>query len=275
MADVVEFAFQSTKVRKFIVSSKKIMGCGPTQKQRSQHERAEERWYVDQVIDVILHGDLLEEREKEGENTFVPSVKAKHKAPCDLSVGIQEQPKKVQERKKNPDRPGRGLNPRYNINMHAPLSPPPKININNVPENKEKEFVRASHVFYVKLSKQLQKSDKMVTYCHGCEGPISIQDKKFPRDMVFHFRTNRLLLMSGKKAPWVMSLDKRNCYFHAHDLACLHQLHELWNLKISDVYMDNDSFSRLQEENKAELKHRRHWDAIVDTHECVKLHRDF
>ena len=41
------------------------MGGGPTQRQRTQHERAEERRYVDQVCDVIINGDLLEEHEEE------------------------------------------------------------------------------------------------------------------------------------------------------------------------------------------------------------------
>ena len=42
MADVVEFTFQQEEYEKFITNSDRVHGRGPTQKQRTQRERAEE-----------------------------------------------------------------------------------------------------------------------------------------------------------------------------------------------------------------------------------------
>ena len=71
---------------------------------------------------------------------------------------------------------------------------------------------------------------------------------------------------------WVMSKDKKNCYFHARDMWYLHQIQELGNVKILDVYMDNTSFKLLKPENKKLLQRKHHWDAIVESHE--RLARD-
>ena len=44
--------------------------------------------------DVIQNGDLLEEREDPNDLDFMPSSRAKHRAPRNMDVGIQEKPKK-------------------------------------------------------------------------------------------------------------------------------------------------------------------------------------
>ena len=92
-ADVIEFTFQQEKYEKFLKNSEEIMGRGPTQRQCTQRERAEKRRYVEQVCDVILNGDLLEEREEE-QPDFVPSKKVKHHLPNNLDKGPEERPKK-------------------------------------------------------------------------------------------------------------------------------------------------------------------------------------
>ena len=52
-----------------------------------------------------------------------------------------------------------------------------------------------------------------------------------------------------EQRTWVMSQDQKNCYFHAHDMGCLHQLQELQNVTIPQVYMDNINFRALKPEN--------------------------
>ena len=66
--------------------------------------------------------------------------------------------------------------------------------------------------------------------------------------------------------------DKQNCYFHTRDMTCLHQIHELNNARISDVYMDNRSFKDLKRENVRQLEVRGHYEAVVEIRE--KLARD-
>ena len=92
--------------------------------------------------------------------------------------------------------------------------------------------------------------------------------------MVFRYRARRMILENGNKKKWVMSKDKLNCYYHSSDLICLRNNDELKECQITDVYMDNKSFKMLKEENKQELQHGGHWDAIIDGRERVKLTGD-
>ena len=88
--------------------------------------------------------------------------------------------------------------------------------------------------------------------------------------MVFKFKT--YCHVPAGDGVWVMSRDKQNCYFHAHDMTCIHQIHELSNARISDVYMDNRSFKDLKLENVRWLGVRGHYEAVVEIRE--KLARD-
>ena len=72
-----------------------------------------------------------------------------------------------------------------------------------------------------------------------------------------------------------MSWDRQNCYFHSGDMTCLHQHHELVNVTIEDVYMDNKNFKMLKEENKEELKRRNHWEAVLDGVSMLNFMADF
>ena len=117
--DIIDFAFQTERYNKFISNSEKIGGRGPTLKMRNERERAEERLFVDQFCDVIENGDLLGERHNPEQVTFMPSSRAKHKAPRN-DIGIQEKPKKSKApkqvtSKKLPDRSGRGFNPKFAV----------------------------------------------------------------------------------------------------------------------------------------------------------------
>ena len=278
---MVDFAFQSSKYNKFISNREKVMGKGPTQKKQNEREWAEERRFVDQFCDVILHGDLLEEMEDPNEKDFMPSVCAKHRAPRNMDIGIQEHPtKKKQQDKQNkwgkelPNRVGKGFNPCYNNYLKQTRTS--HINRQNendyviVPEAVEKEFMKANKIYYVVLKKGQETSTKQIVKCQGCDRAITLDDKRFPNNMVFKFKTYHHVPASDR--VWVMSWDKQNRYFHAHDMTCIHQIHELNNACISDVYMDNGSFKDLKPENVRQLEVRGHYEAVVEIRE--KLARD-
>ena len=84
--DMVKFAFQTNKYNRFLKNSEKVGGRGPTMKKHTECERAEERWFV-------KNGNLLEEMEDPNDLAFMPSARAKHKAPAH-DIGIQEKPNK-------------------------------------------------------------------------------------------------------------------------------------------------------------------------------------
>ena len=62
-------------------------------KKCTECERAEEWWFVNQFCDLIENGNLLEEMEDPNDLAFMPSARAKHKAPAH-DIGIQEKPNK-------------------------------------------------------------------------------------------------------------------------------------------------------------------------------------
>ena len=82
-----------------------------------------------------------------------------------------------------------------------------------VPHEIEANFMKVNRVYYVVLTEGYQKSKKMVTYCRGCKGPIRIEDKKFPYNMVFRYKYYRKVPEDNTLKKWVMSKDKLNCYF--------------------------------------------------------------
>ena len=207
--DMVELTFQSEKYKKFVCNIEKISGQGPTLKKRTERERVEERCFIDQFCDVIQNGDLLDEGDDPNDMAFMPSARAKHKA-LRNDIGIQEKLKKGIKQnvskeykskigKKLPERTGRGFNRRFasdNIEGSA-LGVSTKKNKKScsiddediiVPTEIEKEFMKGNRVYYIVLDKGYEKSPKTVTYCRGCEGKITIEDKKFPNNMVFHYR---------------------------------------------------------------------------------------
>ena len=51
----------------------------------------------------------------------------------------------------------------------------------------EWEFMKAIRVYYIVLDKGYEKSTKMVTYCHRRERKITLENKRFPNNMVFYY----------------------------------------------------------------------------------------
>ena len=139
-----------------------------------------------------------------------------------------------------------------------------------MPEAVGKDFMKANRIYYVVLKKGQETSTKQIVKCRGCDRAITLDDKRFPNNMVFKFKTYHHV--PAGDGVWVMSQDKQNCYFHARDMTCIHQIHELNNARISDVYKDNRSFKDLKPEHVRWLEVRGHYKAVVEIWE--KLARD-
>ena len=60
--------------------------------------------------------------------------------------------------------------------------------------------------------------------------PITEDDKDFPKNLMFVYQMRRWVPPPEKKGKWVLSKDKRNCYFHSEDLGCLRRVAELEQL---------------------------------------------
>ena len=79
--------------------------------------------------------------------------------------------------KKLPDHEGHGVNPRYGNGNTVKFQ---KKNVTNtfvipdeIPKEKEAEFVRANCIFYVVLTPGLEVSEKLITFCCGCGGKLN------------------------------------------------------------------------------------------------------
>ena len=167
-----------------------------------------------------------------------------------------------------PNRLGKGFNPHYNnYSKETRTSHSNRQNYVIVPEVVEKEFMKANRIYYVVLKKGQETSTKQIVKCRGCDRAITLDDKRFPNNIVFKFKTYCHVLAGD--GVWVMSWDKQNCYFHACDMTCIHQIHELNNAHISDVYVDNRSFKDLKPENVRWLEVRGHYEAVVEIQEIL------
>ena len=117
------------------------------------------------------------------------------------------------------DRIGKGFNPHYNTRIEKERNNEQiRQQVNDemlVPENIEKEFMKANCVYYIVLKQQQEKSTKQIVKCRGCDRAITLDEKKFPKNMVFHFKMYRLVPAPGGQGTYIMSCEKQNCYFHA------------------------------------------------------------
>ena len=153
--------------------------------------------------------------------------------------------------RKNPQRPGRGTNPCFEDNPIRlnPVNEDVDDDDNDaeendinlpVPEDVETAFMKANRVYYVVLGK-----NSRVSRCQGCHMKITEAEKKYPI-----------------------------CYFHSADMSCLKQIVDLLHIKPNHLYMSNDNFQKLTQDNIKELKRRYHWDGIVKNRRSVRLTGD-
>ena len=199
--DCIEFLLQASDYRHFINNTEVVQGHGPSQFEREEWERREERKYVESAVQAIRSGDLLKCRKiVNSVPRFVPSGQAHHKAPKDSQTGVQGNvhsktnvPKKrtsndgrnsTQDnrggdkgesaqptRRSNPDRRGHGHNVRYNssdegFNDTYILRLLPE-DYKELPANVERRQIEdLQKVEYIVLRKATKTSN--VSICQGC-----------------------------------------------------------------------------------------------------------
>ena len=250
LEDVCEFLIQAADYKKFLDNSERVRGKGPSQFEREERERREDRRYVESVVEAIRSGKLLESRrEVNGQKRFVPGARAKHKAPKDDRMGVQgktrdsdkneddnaEKKAKGRGKKKKdskhtePERPwlercGRGRNPKYDSDdaMFGDSCMDkinPEEDYRNVPLVVElRQIEELQRVEYVALRKQSRTQN--VTVCQGCRKGFT--DLKFfvaPTSLVFRYKMYRK--RPTRDNQWVYKETKSYGYFHAEDMLCI------------------------------------------------------
>ena len=108
-----------------------------------------------------------------------------------------------------PDKIGKGFNPHYNTGVDKERNNEQiRQQVNDemlVPENIEKEFMKANCVYYIVWKQGQEKSTKQIVKCRGCARTITLDDKKFPNNMVFRFKMYCLVPALGRQGTYVMS----------------------------------------------------------------------
>ena len=279
-SDIAALAFQSSYYKKFIDNKEKITGKGPTLRMKNAKEKAMERQFMIQVDEVLFRGDLEAEGEERIEEAFTPSMRAKHRAPRNLKKSRQGQEDDALDDdvviiedppRKNPKRPGRGQNPKYDQQI-VPLNPQIDCDAADnrmVPHATEEKFLTINRPYYVVLNKK-----NLVSRCRGCQMVITEDEKRPPKNMVFLYKLRRDIPPKDGKGKWQLSREKRNCYFHADDLGCLRQVFELAKVKAADLYMSNENFKKLTNANIEQLERRDHWEPILQNRRSVRLTGD-
>ena len=296
--DCMEFLVQASDYKNFINNTEVVRGRGPSQFEREEKERREERNYVESAVQAIRSGDLLKCRKiVDSEPRFVPGGRARHKAPKDSRTGVQGNVRgKTNAAKKrtsndgrnsnednmggdkgesaeptrrsNPDRRGRGHNPRYDSSdegfdddaYSARLLPE---DYKELPVDVERRQIEdLQKVEYIPLGRATKTSN--VSICQGCIN--GFKDEKYfksPMNLVFRYKMYRK--RPNKNKEWVLSNTKTYGYFHAEDMFCIRNYHELRNLSIDDVYMSNATFGNLTNGHFTELEKRQHLEPVLNT----------
>ena len=296
----MELLIQAADYKNFLDNSERVRGKGPSQFEREERERREERRYVESAVEAIRSGKLLESRrEVDGQKRFVPGPQAKHKAPKDDHTGVQG--KTHETNKKNPDvsekkgkgwgkkkedkkqkdderpwlaRHGHGRNPKYDsddamFGDNCMEKIDTDEDYRNVPlEVERRQIDELQRVEYVTLGKQSRTQN--VAVCQGCWKGFN--DPKYfvpPTNLVFRYKMYRK--WPTKNNEWVYKDTKTYGYFHAEDMLCIRNFDELHNVSIKDVYMTNGTFLRLIDSHMKELDSCDHLEAILNTRR--ELHR--
>ena len=151
---------------------------------KNAKERAMERQFMTQVDEVLFRGNLEAEGEEQIEEAFTPSMRAKHRAPGNLKKSRQGQEDDVLDDdvviiedppRKNPKRPGRGQNPKYDQQI-VYLNPQIDCHAEDtimVPHATEEKFLTTNRPYYVVLNKK-----NLVSRCRGCQMVITEDEKK-------------------------------------------------------------------------------------------------
>ena len=197
------------------------------------------------------------------------------------------------EPRSNPDRPGRGTNPKYvtaatnprrtalNDHYDDPTQCPeygesykdriiPDEDYRNVPLCVEQcQLDVLQKVEYIMLGKETRTTG--VTTCQGCRDPIK-HNRYFvaPMNLVFRYKMYQRYCQHGELK---YSHDRQWGYFHAEDMCCIRNNNELRQLNIEDVYMSNCTFLRLSEGHMKELECRGHLEPILNTRRSLRGHR--
>ena len=224
---------------------------------------------------MLFGGNLAEEGKKQFQEPFMPSLRAKHRAPKNVKKTHQGRDKEndddviiVEEgtQRKNPQHPGRGKNLHFcqnpvNINPQNDAPDYPML-----PDTMEEEFMKSNRVYYILLGDK-----NKVSRCQGCNLEITECEKASPHNMVFLYKMCRPQPPPNGHGKWILSNTRLNCYFHARNLGCLHQVCELADTKLEHLYMFNKHVRNLKKENIEELERRGHWEPLLENRQWVQL----
>ena len=83
----------------------------------------------------------------------------------------------------------------------------------------------------------------MIQKCSGCNFKFTVPECHKPNDMLFKYQVFRKY-PNGKGEIKTAAIHSP-AYFHSQDLGCLHELEELQNVQLKDLYIPNKTMDGL------------------------------
>ena len=98
---------------------------------------------------------------------------------------------------------------------------------------------------------------KKAKWCQGCRTPFATAMYTPPLNLVICFKT--VVTWYLPEGELQRSKGPQKAYFHAGDLGCLQNCHELELVSVRDLYIEQACFAQLTDAHKKLLRKQHHW----------------
>ena len=278
--DVLSMIAQDRRLEALLNNEAAYLGKGMSVYQKKKREVRVERMFRRQACDFLatINEATTEEIQAEidamdnNESTFLPTKNAKHKAPVNPRRGnVTQEARKVEGKRK------RGQIKQDKTAWKKALYAKSNAEAEIDEATSESEGESDEDVPCRLDTFEMQNSPSLVILasggrgrvkvCYGCKLHYTEAERRNGQDVVFCVWLHREWVKMGEK---FRSPVKQPTYFHAYDMACLHQIPQLKAAQKKDIYLPNHTLHSLKPKHIKELKKRKLWASLMDSRDRAK-----
>ena len=240
--DVATMLLQEREVELFSKNQIQTTGQGPTPAARKQRETNAQMKVAEDFVNILDDPEAVFQEAEQAINPtkYIPGGNHRHKPPEENAPP----PKKRGRPPKGTKTPLRQKNilveeakMRKNIQLGYEISGVTREDLMSVQQRHatRKEKLRKPLVIFT--------DGRGIHVCQGCPNPISKQEQKYPKNMVFRMKIDNTFL--HKTTNRVMKKEQ-DAHFHLN-MTCLRKKDA--SVEMRDIYMTDDTFQELTREN--------------------------